>query len=384
MISNLNDAQNSYNRLIDLFVNGVLYTRKSRMLYPFCIEIDTDSIREDLNQLCIFLKINTGEIHEIRTSEELAKILSGIFKNLSDLILTYKENNSKSYESISVFKEFSNKDYNRDRETQLINKLVKYLSNTTFPLLIKSFYIHGSYSTMDYVKGISDLDTLIIIKNGTLLDYEKLLELHYICYQSLYYFNQIDPLQHHGYIVLTEADLVYYPQNYFPVILFNYSTSVFASSDVKVCLRVNNKERQDIYLQTLKFLKENKPSDFKDIFHFKLYFQVLQLLPIAYLQRKNINVYKRYSFEIFFRYFPESKELFDNCETLRNNWKIPIFKLDYIGELILKVINNPNIILFLNRLFFKNVPKYMDEIFNDEIYERKILPLIERLEGDNI
>jgi hypothetical protein len=377
MISNLEDAQNKFHRVLEIFINGTLYTRGARLTYPFRSKININPIKEDVKLACDYLNISYSGPHNIETIEGLAKILSHIYNNLLYAIKSATKKNG-TYENIYVDKKFSHNDYSRDRETQQISKLVRYLSHRRFPSFIKSFFIHGSFSTMDYVNGISDLDTLIIIKDETLLDSNKLLELHHTCYQSLFYFYQIDPLQHHGYFVLTEADLLFYPQNYFPILLFNYSTSVFGSDDVKIKLRDNTKEREEIFLQTVNYLKENRPSDYTNIYQYKLYFQVLQLLPIAYLQKYNINIYKKNSFEKFYEYFPESKELYNTCLILRNNWNIK--SIDSIfGELILKYVKNPNLLIFINRIFFRKKPEYMKLIFNDETHERDILPLIERM-----
>ena len=68
---------------------------------------------------------------------------------------------------------------------------------------IDIFLIHGSYSTLDYEPNISDLDTLILLKEDVFKDCKKLIELQTILYNALDFFYNIDILQHHGFFILT-------------------------------------------------------------------------------------------------------------------------------------------------------------------------------------
>ena len=105
-------------------------------------------------------------------------------------------------------------------------ELKKY-ADRHFVEFLKGFYLHGSLATMDYIPYWSDLDTFMIVNKETLLNPPALLELRNRILQSHKYLYQIDPHQLHGHLLISEFDLDYYPQAFFPTILFDYAKSFF-------------------------------------------------------------------------------------------------------------------------------------------------------------
>jgi hypothetical protein len=82
---------------------------------------------------------------------------------------------------------------------------------------ITHFFLHGSLATLDYAKGWSDVDTFMVVKQETVTQETRLLALRRTCLDAWALFLRVTPLQHHGFIVVTEADLRSYPSHYLPL-----------------------------------------------------------------------------------------------------------------------------------------------------------------------
>ena len=103
---------------------------------------------------------------------------------------------------------------------------------------ILDFFLQGSLATLDYEKGWSDVDTFMVIKDDTILNWKKLLELRCLCLEAWELFLKIAPLQHHGFIVVSERDLLSYPSHYLPVEVLDYALAVIhEKGQIKFFLR---------------------------------------------------------------------------------------------------------------------------------------------------
>ena len=103
-----------------------------------------------------------------------------------------------------------------DREYRLpVAELLDFVQGRMAPHLTH-FFLHGSLATADYAKGWSDVDTLMVIRDETVTDGGRLLELRKLCMDSWELFLRICPLQHHGFIVATGSELSRYPSHYMP------------------------------------------------------------------------------------------------------------------------------------------------------------------------
>lgn len=191
------------------------------------------------------------------------------------------------------------------------NKLKKYLSG---------FYLHGSLSTMDYIKYWSDIDTLMIVNKNTIGDYKQLIELKHIITQTRKLLFFVDPFQLHGHFVVTEYDLDYYPQSFFPLTLFDYSKSfLFHDRQLLFALRDYSNERlAEFWFGAVNYflskgLTYQKNRSTKTGRKIKLFLHRLMSYPLFYLQSKGEHQYKKYSFEIAKKDFPP--QLWEPVET---------------------------------------------------------------------
>ena len=336
--TNINILQNKFHRLLEIFINSSSFSKKAKILFPLNKAIDIFSIKELIDEINSILNINRMPI----TNTELAIYVSDIYKVLSktDLPKTIYE------KEIKCKFNYLTDNYN-DGKKKIVNNLVEFLKAKGFYSYLDLFIIHGSYSTLDYEDNISDLDTLILINDETLLNQNKLLELQEIVFNSFEYFYEIDLLHHHGYFVLTNFDLNYYNETFFPTMLFDYSTSVYQSKESFLFnIRNYDNEKKLILDSTLSYIENTNPNTLNTLMSYKVYFQVIQLIPIAYLQYLNNNTYKKYSFDLFLKDFPQYKDFFSQIYDIRLNWKQNSIK-KYRFLKLFNILKNRHI-LFLN------------------------------------
>lgn len=163
-----------------------------------------------------------------------------------------------------------------------LGKLAEHYSlhlNTNFSYL----YLLGSLSSLDFVPGLSDLDTLLLIKRDTLLDFKRLKEARTAVLSSLPYFFWIDPLQHHGHITISEIDLCWYPQPFFPLTLLEECICLDGSTiPIRYTVRDSRFERlRTGFVAASSFYRGNETmKGWKDPYQIKFHLQVAQLLPV--------------------------------------------------------------------------------------------------------
>lgn len=165
---------------------------------------------------------------------------------------------------------------------------------------VRGFYLHGSLSTMDFIPHWSDVDTLVIITRETLERPQRLVRLRRQLLQLFWYFLQFDPLQFHGFFVASEYDLDYYPEVFFPLILFGYSKSFFDNDTaIDVKLRQCRAESLRIFWTTVRSFLEKAGRDDSPRTNFerKTFLHNIFNFPLFYLQAKGEHVYKRDSFD---------------------------------------------------------------------------------------
>ena len=210
-----------------------------------------------------------------------------------------------------------------------INNLKKYL---------KDFLIHGSFATLDYSRGWSDLDTLLIIKNDTMLSPKKLIELRkqtLILEKNLY---EIDKLQHHGFIYCTESDFKFYQSFLIPIESIILSKSLFKTSidtiyyfrdktywkkkfnDIHKLLEVSYKTKVFKHHGIKnRYLLEN----FKDkntMYQLKYFLSLLMILPCYYLECIGEPTYKKYSYNKVKKYFLDDWSIIEKATKIRSLW----------------------------------------------------------------
>ena len=331
--------QNELNELLNSFINGD-FSNIGFVLYPFFKDVSKNNVRkiERLKEIAVFL---TNNGYDFSDSIRLYKnrINSRNFMQiLSALYVDFSKTEGKNAKLVKKPKcgEINFDNYKK-KDKEYIKPLVelKEYSNAKLKQYLSGFYLHGSFATKDYIKGWSDVDTLSIISKGTINDPESMLKLRNRMYNMRNFFYKIDPLQHHGSIVVSEYDMNNYCQAYFPTPVFAYAKS-FLKDDKTIQFRVRDFSNESIrrlfwfvsYFRKLKIEKRFNLSSYDT----KVLLHSITLFPTMYLQAKGILVYKKFSFDIAKKDFKKDIwKIIDNISSIRLNWKsfgvIPLINL---------------------------------------------------------
>jgi hypothetical protein len=186
-------------------------------------------------------------------------------------------------------------------------------------------YVHGSLGTYEDVS-YSDFDALAILKNDVFLSTGRLIRVASRLQKARSIMFDFDPLQHHGWFVLTEAHLNCYPAWYFPVELFDYAKSLFIEQGMELTIKLNpsRKEEREIFTRySDKILKKIKKYPHpKNLYQLKSLLSGFMLLPALYVQaRDGKGVFKKYSFDAAKSDFiNEEWAIMDEVSLIRKNW----------------------------------------------------------------
>jgi predicted nucleotidyltransferase len=229
-------------------------------------------------------------------------------------------------------------------------KLQMFVKNKLNDYVV-DFLIHGSIATLDYSKGWSDLDTLVIINNKTLSSFNKLLELREYLSEARKYLFQIDKLQHHEFIYCTEYDLKRYKAHNMPIEVLIESRSLINSKSLEIkydrnkSILVSNFLNKHNIIQKAwmkgelqhhkyknNYLKENYQN--KDcMYQLKYYLSLIMTLPTYYCDAIDKQTYKKHSFSMIREHFEDEWEIIDKASEIRSQWSLKE-GINYTGNII--------------------------------------------------
>ena len=281
------------NKLLTNYLNGedIVASRFHYFMPRYVIyEINEKLIAECLNCIEILEKMNV--VSNIDFFKDLTdKHLNRNYENIMPMLLsnsyrvlekiTEKFGGTGRQKSLFFKKHFDASNYDGlilEALLKLKKHSLKYLKN-----YFSSLSLVGSLSSLDYIPGLSDMDTLLIIKRKTLLQPDILKKARKAVLSSLPFFYWVDPLQHHGHIVISEVDLKWYPQTFFPLLLLEEGIPLGASAQsFQYSDRDCRFERfGNAWIGTSSFMINNKRVDrWRDPHQLKMHLQVAQLIPV--------------------------------------------------------------------------------------------------------
>lgn len=185
-------------------------------------------------------------------------------------------------------------------------------------------YAHGSVGTCEEI-AYSDFDAFVIIKNNSLQHPGKLKKIALVLNQSEKIMTAMDPLQHHGWFVLTEDDLYNYPEDYLPHELWQYATVLTGEKELVV--HVDKTGYHDEFIgayhkfsgHLLRNLRSRK--FLVNYYDLKSVLSGFMLLPSVYLQAKNGKaIFKKFSFDNLKKEMGAAYEVMDEVSAIRAQW----------------------------------------------------------------
>jgi len=276
--------QNNFHRNLNQYINQCGINRNDRMISLICPEF-------------IFKK--------------LAKTLSKEFIELESRLL--KINSTPLKISIPEYK---------GNNVNVVNMIsgLKIVEND-----IVCAFLHGSLATNEKIN-YSDFDATVILKSNVMRDPEKLAHVASKLNKLRQIMNQADPLQHHGWFVITELDLLHYCDAYFPTALFEFSRSLTETNGltINVYPRDSQYETRAAFdaLSNAVIYKTRNSTPPGNLFELKSLLSQFMLLPALYIQvQQTKGVFKKQSFELAKTDFTiESWEIMEKVSEIRLAW----------------------------------------------------------------
>lgn len=186
-------------------------------------------------------------------------------------------------------------------------------------------YVHGSLGTYDEV-AYSDFDALVILSASAFKSADTLRLVGRKLHEARKIMLDYDPLQHHGWFVLTDADLRAYPENYFPSALFHHAKALLPDQGTELvcCAGESAQNFRDVFngladVVARKALYGPRPGN---LYELKCFLSEIMLLPALYVQaRDNSGVYKKDSFDRSRADFTdECWKVMDQISGIRSDW----------------------------------------------------------------
>ncbi len=256
----ISTLQNNFQKELYRYINGGCFSRKD-----------------------IFFSILLPFFHFYKNAKKILKY-HGEF-----LVSTQNDNYFPVNLSIKVYKGIN----------PYVLRMMKYLKTELNDDLLGA-YIHGSLGAYDEI-AYSDFDALAIIKDDVFENLTRLIKVAKKLNSARKIMLGFDPLQHHGWFVLTEADLRNYCNAYFPVELFKYAKSLFNDKGLKltIILRDSREEINEAFKRIANDIinKINQIQYPLNMYQLKSLLSGFMLLPSLYVQlRDGRGIFKRESF----------------------------------------------------------------------------------------
>ena len=186
---------------------------------------------------------------------------------------------------------------------------------------IRGFYLHGSLSTMDYISGWSDADTLMIIRKDVVKNHQKILKLRKSTIKIVKNLFRIDQHHLHGCFIISEEEMQFFPEIFFPLEILKYSTCIYGSNNLVFNVRNDKEERKDLFNGFFKYFEDTLLRKPKNIMEWKKFYHMLLMLPTIYFQTKGQHMYKRLSFDLIKKEFNQEQiSPLNKVTWIMNNW----------------------------------------------------------------
>lgn len=275
-------TQNVLHTQIGAFLNGVSLTRTSKLFFPLWKSIKFSGYGQEICEM----KPSFEQYAEVLCEQYLA-----FYKDVKRL-------GKKTTVHFKVnFPTWNARALPNNGTIQIIKRLQKEAFR--FNARYNFFYdiiLYGSYATCDFTAW-SDIDIVIIVNSNVFAKKKNLLLLQEWLLEKQKYLYFCDPLQHHGFFIITSDEMQYYPEIYLPLCVFENGISFFNKTSLtfytRNCSTEAHKELNiclsGIRETTLKLLRGESCSPYT----LKAYLSSLFFACCLYVQLHKTPLYKR-------------------------------------------------------------------------------------------
>ena len=344
-----------YNILVNEILNGNLFTRSSLLMYPLIAGIKyNDHINTIIGNLCDYSGVRRPD----NNNDSFLGFLVKIWELIKTIDVTGVSSERLEINAMS----------NAKTHTDGQKEIVEYIRKQGKSELILFYGIHGSYADGEIASNISDLDLVVILRDKAFDSIMNLKKVQRIIFGVRKKLCRIDIFQHHGTFVLSEGYFNKYINSFFPTVIFKETKYIINryNEQVLVIQANNNSIKKSLLASTTSYLRDTNIYKL-NMYEFKVYFQVIQLIPVMYLQYKNNYIIKRDSFEEFARYFRSFEALNSDLLEMRRDWKQPSASkyFAFVHHLIAKKFAKPN----------RTLVKQLDDILTRNKFEEMLVEI---------
>lgn len=210
-------------------------------------------------------------------------------------------------------------------EISLVAQLDNLISKK-YASYFEAVLVHGSLATGEEI-AYSDFDGLLIVKDN-FLDSKALVQFQQ---DSMELIHQFDPLQHHGWFIISKDSLNDYPQNYLPIEVLEHAKVIWPAERIELNYnQVSKLDSKEGFSRLVKSLLKKIESNYqpKSLFELKSLLSEVMLLPAVYYQASRGKcIFKKFSFEAIRADFDESVySIMDTTSAIRLKWYVPSFR----------------------------------------------------------
>jgi len=185
-------------------------------------------------------------------------------------------------------------------------------------------YTHGSLGTDELIP-YSDFDGLVILNHEAFKSARDISDTAIVLRKSESIMRKMDPLQHHGWFIITEKELENYPSDYFPPKLFSHVKCLTGKNNFSIRFRAHSEEEQKKHFSAFcKHLCRNIQNHHagSNYYDTKSLLSGFILLPAIYLQIKHPEgVFKKESFDLLRKELTAAEyQVMDDVSGIRSEW----------------------------------------------------------------
>lgn len=217
-----------------------------------------------------------------------------------------------------------------DQHHEKLNPIIRYLQTELNDYLIGA-YSHGSFGTNEVVD-YSDFDGLLVVKKEVFSSSRLLQDFGKKVLKGNSLLIDIDPLQHHGWFVVSEEQLRNWPVNYLPIEVLKRSSLLLGQKELKIKYNDLDKSSKAIASLCNSILRNLEKEDFpKNYYELKSALSQFMLIPTLYYQfKQGKGIFKKESFELVKSSFSKNDwQIMNDVSEWRLNWsysKSPFIK----------------------------------------------------------
>ena len=232
-------------------------------------------------------------------------------------------------------------------------------------------YVHGSLGTYEEIT-YSDFDALVILKDDVFTTPDRLATTAQRLNRARAIMLDFDPLQHHGWFVLSEAQLKVYPEPYFPLALYRHAKSLLPDTGLRLKIHVQQTPREaweaPFYALSAGIISSITHKGYPpNVYTLKGLLSRFMLLPALYVQaRDQRSVFKKCSFDLAKADFSaEDWAVMDTISEIRANWA---YELSAMQRWLLT--RTSPAIRRVGKRFAPRIPATMQNALSVSMYDR--------------